>query len=54
MSLLEQDIARKGQVGKEVQELDAGTKEYEMKAIWDSTVYANKSESGHLPGLYYW
>ena len=24
-----------------------------MEAIWDSAVYANKLELGHLPGLYY-
>ena len=29
------------------------SEEYEMEAIWDSTVYAKKSESDHLPGLYY-
>ena len=27
--------------------------EYEVEAIWDSTVYAKESELGHLPGLYY-
>ena len=37
------------------EELDASNNsgEYEVEAIWDSTVYARKSESGHLPGLYY-
>ena len=36
-------------------ELDAGNNsgEYEVEAIRDSTVYARKSESGHLPGFYY-
>ena len=36
-------------------ELDAGNDsgEYEVEAICDSAVYARKSESGHLPGLYY-
>ena len=36
-------------------ELDAGDKsrEYKVKAIWDSAVYARKLESGHLPGRYY-
>ena len=56
MSLLEQDTIKKGQVSKAVPKLDAGnknSKEYEIEAIWDSIVYANKSESGHLPGLYY-
>ena len=56
MSLLEQDTTRKGQVHKEnAEELDAGDNsgEYEVEAIWDSTVYARESESGHLPGFYY-
>ena len=35
-------------------DFEAGdSKEYEVEAVWDSTVYANKSESGHLPGFYY-
>ena len=35
-------------------EFDAGdNEEYEVEAIWDSAIYARKSESGHLPGLYY-
>ena len=36
-------------------ELNAGNddnKEYKVEAIWNNTVYVNKSESGHLPGLY--
>ena len=56
ISLLEQDTTRKGQVSKKIPELDAGDKnseEYEVEAIWDSAVYANKLESGHLPVLYY-
>ena len=56
MSLLEQDTTRKGWVGKEVPALDTGDKnseKYEVEAIWDSAVYANELESGHLPGLYY-
>ena len=55
MLLLEQDITRKERVEK-ISELDASHKdseEYKVEAIWDSAVYANKSESGHLPGLYY-
>ena len=54
VSLREQDTTKKEQV-KKVLELDASnnSKEYELEAIWDSAVYANKSESGHLPGLYY-
>ena len=56
VSLLEQDIIKEGRVSKKVPELDAGnknSKEYEIQAIWDSAVHANKSKSGHLPGLYY-
>ena len=56
MSLLEQDTTRKGRVSKEVPELDVGnedSEEYEVEAIRNSAVYANESESGHLPGFYY-
>ncbi len=52
MLLLEQDITRKGQVETTI-ELDKPTsKECEVEAIYDSMVYASKSE-GHLPGFYY-
>ena len=56
VSLLEQDNTKKGRVSKKVPELDAGnkdSKEYKVEAIWDNAVYANKSESSHIPGLYY-
>ena len=58
VSLLEQDNTRKGQVDEKIRqmEINAGnndSREYEMEKIWDSTVYTRKSESGHLPGLYY-
>ena len=56
VSLLEQDTTKKEWVHEEnVEKLDAGDNsgEYEMEAIWDSAVYTKKSESGHLPGLYY-
>ncbi len=54
MSLLEQDITRKGQVETAI-ELDNGDKEeYEIKVICNGEVYAKKSNnSHHLPGLYY-
>ena len=54
MSLLEQDITKKGWVDYESVELDAGNKngEYEVEVIWDSEVYAKESELGHLLGLY--
>ena len=55
MSLLEQDITRKGRLDNENIELDVGDKnrEYKVEAIRDSEVYARESESGHLPDLYY-
>ena len=58
MSLLEQDTTRKGRVDEVVRQIkfDVGNNEsgeYEVEAIRDSTVYAKKSESGHVPGLYY-
>ena len=58
VSLLEQDITRKGRVDEEVRhmEFDAGddeSGEYKVEAIWDSVVYVRKSKSGHLLGLYY-
>ena len=45
----------KKQVDKNATGLDAGdgdSKEYKVKAIYDSTVYIKKSEN-HLLGLYY-
>ena len=54
--LLEQDTTKKGRMSKKVPELDVGdedSEEYKVEAIWDSAVYANKLESGHLLGLYY-
>ena len=56
VSLLELINTRKGQVSKKLPKSDANdenSKEYKVEAIWDSAVYANKSESGHLSGLYY-
>ena len=56
VSLLKQDITRKGRVSEKVPELDASDEDsnkYKVEAIWDSAVYANNSESGHLLGLYY-
>lgn len=47
MSLLEQDITKKGQIDKNVIKLDVGgnSKEYLAKVIWDNAIYANKLES---------
>ena len=58
ISLLEQDITRKGRVDEkttEQLEFDAGSdnKEYEVEGIRNSVVYAKESEAGHLPSLYY-
>ena len=57
MSLLEQDITRKGRINEQLlepaPEFDAGAnKEYEVEAIIDSAVYAKEVER-HLPSLYY-
>ena len=57
MSLLEQDIIRKGRMNElfpePEPEFDAGNnKEYEVEAIMDSAVYAKEAER-HLLGLYY-
>ena len=56
MLLLEQDTTRKGRVIEKISELDTGNKDskkYKVEAIWNCAIYANKLESGHLPGLYY-
>ena len=54
MSLLKQNTTRKGLVNENATKLEAGdSKEYKVEAIWDSVIFARKSESGHLPGLYY-
>ena len=56
MSLLEQDITRKGPVDNEnAAELDAGNEggKYKVEIIWDNEVYARELESGHLSSLYY-
>ena len=58
MSLLEQDITRKGWVDEKTAEqlefeADGDNKEYKVEGIYNSAVYARESEAGHLPGLYY-
>lgn len=55
VSLLEQNITKKRQADKEIEiELEAGNNiKYELEAIWDSMVYAQKLTAGHLPDLYY-
>ena len=57
MLLLEQDTTRKGRVEQEVRQMEFDTgddgEKYKVEAIQDSAVYARKSKSGHLSGLYY-
>ncbi len=58
MSLLEQDTTKKGQVDETTSRLEfknnGDSKEYEIKAICNSAIYAKESDSEyHLLGLYY-
>ena len=53
MSLLGQDITKKGRVDDKILQLEFEDnnvgKEYEIEAIYDSAVYGKESESGQLP-----
>ena len=56
MSLLELDTTKNERVDERVKKLKlkaGNSKKYKVETIWDSAVYASKSESGQLPGLYY-
>ena len=58
MSLLEQDITKKGRVDEKIEEqleFEAGgnNKEYKVEGICNSAVYARKLEMGHISGFYY-
>ena len=56
VSLLEQDTTKKERIDKQVKKLELEAddgEEYKVEAIWNNAVYASKSESGQLPGLYY-
>ena len=58
MSLLKQDTIKKRRVVEEVRQMEFNTsdnksREYEVEAIRDSTVYARESESGYLSSFYY-
>ena len=56
VSFLKQNTTKKGRVSKEVLEWDAcnkDSKEYKVKIIQDSAIYANKLESSDLTSLYY-
>ncbi len=59
MLLLEQDITRRGRVDKTLPEPEKdlefearGDKEYEVKAIIDTTMYSQQAND-QMPGLYY-
>ncbi len=59
MSLLEQDITRRGRVDtalpepeKDLEFKAGGNKKYKVKAIIDSAVY-NQQANDQMPGLYY-
>ena len=48
MSLVEQNTIKNGRVNNKVSELNAGgrdNKDYNLEAIWDTAVYAEKSKS---------
>ncbi len=57
VSLLEQDTTRKGRVNETTSRLefesDGDGKEYKIKTIRNSKVYAKELDSGQLLGLYY-
>lgn len=58
VSLLEQDITRKRYVNKatflmEFDNSKGEIREYEVEAIWDSTVYTRESKRDYSPRLYY-
>ena len=53
MSLLKQNITKKGYINKNVTELDTGndkSSKYKLEAICDSAVHTKQSEN-HLPEL---
>ena len=56
MSLLEQDITRKGQIDEYVTKWDVGnnnSNEYKVEVIYNSAIYAKGSKLGYLPRFYY-
>ena len=52
MSLLEQDITKKRQVETVIKLDEGNSKEYKVKVIYNSMVYASELED-HLSSLYY-
>lgn len=54
VSLLEQDITRKGRIDKIVIEFDVGNiKKYKAGGIWDNAIYVRELEAKSLPELDY-
>ena len=58
MLLLEQETTRKGWMDEKVRQMkfdanNGNSGEYEVEIIRDNAVYARKSKSGHLSGVYY-
>lgn len=57
VSLIKYNTTKKEQVDKATSQLklkdDDKSKEYEIEAIFNSTVYARESKSDYLPSLYY-
>ena len=53
VSLLEQDITKKGWEFLVPKFEQSNNKEYKVEAIQDSAIYVRESESGHLSGFYY-
>lgn len=53
VSLLEQDIIRKGQVVTAIELDESDSQKYMYKPIYDNEVYIKESDSGHLLSFYY-
>ena len=56
VSLLEQDIIKKGRVDENITELDVGdnnSEKYKMEAIRNSAVYTRELKSDHILSFYY-
>ena len=58
MSLLEQDITRKGRVDEKIAkklEFEAGddNEDYKMEGICNSADYTRELKASHVPGFYY-
>ena len=56
--MLKQDTTKKERVDDDVRQMefyagDNDSRDYKVKAIWDSAVYTRESKSGYLLGFYY-